>query len=83
MLGATHFHELFENGFLRARPGLQYGRMEVHLDNDAVEMENQITYLYKCDFYSCSAFFLILLSASNSVGATAASAACEWKGASA
>jgi len=47
VLGTTHFHEVFENGFLRPRLGLQYGRMEVRIDGDAAEMENQITYLYK------------------------------------
>lgn len=47
VLGATHFHEVFENGFLQPRFGLQYGRMEVRIDGDAPGMENQITYLYK------------------------------------
>lgn len=47
VLGATHFHEIFENGFLELRPGLQYGRMEVRIDSDTAEMENEITYLYK------------------------------------
>ena len=53
VLGATHFHEIFENGFLPPRPSLQYGRMEVRIDGDAAEMENQVTYLYKCGTYSC------------------------------
>ena len=47
VLGATHFHEIFENGFLHSRPGLAFGRMEVRIDRDAKEMEQQITYLYK------------------------------------
>ena len=47
VLGATHFHEIFENGFLQSRPGLAFGRMEVRIDRDAKEAEHQITYLYK------------------------------------
>lgn len=54
VLGATHFHEVFENGFLQPRLGLQYGRMEVRIDGDAAEMENQITYLYKYEVGSRS-----------------------------
>ena len=47
VLGATHFHEIFENGFLQPRPSLTYGSMEVRLDREAEELENQVTYLYK------------------------------------
>ena len=47
VLGATHFHEIFENGFLEARNDLTFGHMEVHVDMDAADVENQITYLYK------------------------------------
>lgn len=47
VLGATHFHEIFENGFLKPRPSLEFGHMEVRLDNDAESVEEQITYLYK------------------------------------
>ncbi|MCJ1475715.1 MutS protein msh5 [Lambiella insularis] len=46
VLGATHFHEIFENGFLESRPELAYGHMEVRVDDDANDVENQITYLY-------------------------------------
>ncbi|KAK2760737.1 MutS protein msh5 [Arachnomyces sp. PD_36] len=46
VLAATHFHELFENGFITARPELQFGYMEVQTDPRAQEIENQITYLY-------------------------------------
>ena len=48
VLGATHFHEIFENGFLKLRPSLTSGFMEVRLDEKAKEVEDQITYLYKC-----------------------------------
>ena len=53
MLGATHFHEIFENGFLPPRPELAFGHMEVRV-NDEVEIEDQITYLYKSVFHAAT-----------------------------
>ena len=47
VLGATHFHEIFENGFLQPRASLDYGYMEVCLDQEAEDLEDQVTYLYK------------------------------------
>lgn len=47
VLGATHFHEIFENGFLQPRASLTYGYMEVCLDQEAEHLEDQVTYLYK------------------------------------
>ena len=47
ILAATHFHEIFENGFLQNRPSLSYGYMEVRLDREAEDLEDQVTYLYK------------------------------------
>ncbi|RDI85632.1 hypothetical protein Vi05172_g4312 [Venturia inaequalis] len=46
VLAATHFHEIFENGYLKPSPALAFGHMEVHVDAEAAELENQITYLY-------------------------------------
>lgn len=46
VMGATHFHEIFESGFLRPRPELGFAHMEVQVDTAASEVENQITYLY-------------------------------------
>ncbi|MCJ1249396.1 MutS protein msh5 [Trapelia coarctata] len=46
VLGATHFHEIFENGFLQPRPGLEFGHMEVRLDERTADMEDQVSYLY-------------------------------------
>ena len=46
VLGATHFHEIFENGFLVERPELSFGHMEVRVDSDTNVVEDQITYLY-------------------------------------
>lgn len=47
VIAATHFHEIFENGFLAPRPGLQLGHMEVKLCEEFQEVEDQVTYLYK------------------------------------
>jgi DNA mismatch repair protein MSH5 len=47
VLAATHFHEIFEGGFLQDRPGLSFGHMEVCVDTHADEVEDQITYLYE------------------------------------
>jgi len=47
VLGATHFHEIFENGFLPPRPTLRFAHMEVNVDAEASQVEDQITYLYK------------------------------------
>ncbi|KAH8727567.1 muts domain V-domain-containing protein [Phaeosphaeriaceae sp. PMI808] len=46
VIGATHFHEIFEMGFLRPRPALAFGHMEVRIDTEASEVSDQITYLY-------------------------------------
>ncbi|KAL8652401.1 MAG: hypothetical protein Q9210_002702, partial [Variospora velana] len=50
VLAATHFHEIFENGFLQPRPSLAFGHMEVHIDTSAEAIEDQITYLYNFRF---------------------------------
>ena len=49
VLAATHFHEIFEAGFLLKETGIAYGHMEVKIDLGAEEAENQLTYLYKYD----------------------------------
>ena len=46
VLAATHFHEIFVNGFLQDRPELTFGHMEVRVDTQAEAVEDQITYLY-------------------------------------
>ncbi|KAF2093029.1 hypothetical protein NA57DRAFT_81710 [Rhizodiscina lignyota] len=46
VIGATHYHEIFETGFLRPRPALAFANMQVRVDLQADEVENQITYLY-------------------------------------
>jgi DNA mismatch repair protein MSH5 len=47
VLAATHFNEIFENGFLPRRPELSFGHMEIRVDEGAREVESQMTYLYK------------------------------------
>ncbi|KAI6249757.1 hypothetical protein HI914_01850 [Erysiphe necator] len=47
VLAATHFHEIFENGYLCERPELAFGHMEVRVDNESESSEDQITYLYR------------------------------------
>ncbi|KAL9127109.1 MAG: hypothetical protein Q9217_003959 [Psora testacea] len=57
VLGATHFHEIFENGFLRPRSRLAFGYMEARLDKDAEDVQDQITYLYNFRFgRKCSSY---------------------------
>lgn len=46
VLGATHFHEIFEAGFLQPRPALALAHMDVRIDVAADDVNNQITYLY-------------------------------------
>lgn len=46
VLGATHFHEIFESGFLAPRPTLAFAHMEVKVDLEATDHDRQITYLY-------------------------------------
>ncbi|KAL4786062.1 muts domain V-domain-containing protein [Aspergillus varians] len=46
VIAATHFHEILENEFLRIRPRLQLGHMEVRVCEEPQEADEQITYLY-------------------------------------
>ncbi|KAF7193999.1 MutS protein-like 5 [Pseudocercospora fuligena] len=48
VLGATHFHEIFESGFLQPRPGLglAFAHMEIQLDSSENEKGKEITFLY-------------------------------------
>lgn len=47
VIAATYFHEIFENGFLKSRPELEFGHMEVQINRSAENVEDQVTYLYK------------------------------------
>ena len=46
VLAATHFHEIFENGFLVFSPRLSFAHMDVHLNLEA-SAESQVTFLYQ------------------------------------
>ncbi|KAF7936017.1 uncharacterized protein EAE98_002236 [Botrytis deweyae] len=46
VLGATHFHEIFENGYLSPRSELAFGHMDVHVNKQSDLADNQVTYLY-------------------------------------
>ncbi|KAF1930781.1 mismatch repair protein 5 [Didymella exigua CBS 183.55] len=57
VIGATHFHEIFEMGLLRPRSALSFGHLEVKVDADKSEVDDQITYLYNfCEGRSTSSF---------------------------
>ena len=57
VLAATHFHEIFEGGYLGPRPHLKFAHMEI-LTNDSVESpRDQIVYLYNlCEGRSNASF---------------------------
>lgn len=47
LLVATHFHELFEGGYLEHHRGLCLAHMDVRISWDIAQMEDQVTYLFK------------------------------------
>ncbi len=47
VLAGTHFHEVFENGFLQPGQDVGFAHMDVHLDPAAKDPEDQITFLYR------------------------------------
>ncbi|KAI1304784.1 putative MSH5 protein [Xylaria venustula] len=47
LLVATHFHEIFENDFLRESAELAFANMKIHVDLNALTSEDQVTYLYQ------------------------------------
>ncbi|KAI1858378.1 uncharacterized protein JN550_012743 [Neoarthrinium moseri] len=47
LLAATHYHEIFEGNFLSESPHLSFAHMDVHIDFDASNAEDQLTYLFK------------------------------------
>lgn len=46
VLAATHFHEIFEGGYVTQRPHLQFAHMEVRTDETAQSAKEQVVYLY-------------------------------------
>lgn len=50
---ATHFHEVFSNGYLNKHSQLSLMHMDVRTDKDATDAEDKVTYLFKLsDGYS-------------------------------
>ncbi|KAI0450679.1 muts domain V-domain-containing protein [Xylaria acuta] len=47
LLVATHFHEILGGHFLAESAELAFAHMEIHIDLDALTMEDQVTYLYQ------------------------------------
>jgi len=47
LLVGTHFHEIFENGILESREAVEFAHMDVRLNEEADEMEDEVTYLFK------------------------------------
>lgn len=60
VIAATHFHEILENEFLRVKPRLQLGHMEVRVCEESQGADDQITYLYKFVWYHSEETFNIL-----------------------
>ena len=47
VLVATHFHEIFEAGYLVNEANILFGHLEIRVNLEAGDLENQIAYLYK------------------------------------
>ncbi|KAK4192630.1 putative muts protein 5 [Podospora australis] len=47
ILASTHFHEVFEAGLIGVQEGVAVAHMEVHIDKNAVDIRDQITYLHR------------------------------------
>ncbi|KAF3171553.1 MutS protein msh5 [Orbilia oligospora] len=66
-LMATHYHEIFENGFLFGHPSLSYGHMKILLDETAEKAQDQITYLYTLEQGRSTSSFGTVCAAMNGV----------------
>ncbi|KAJ5634012.1 DNA mismatch repair protein MutS core [Penicillium herquei] len=77
VLGATHFHEIFENDFLPLRPRLQLGHMEVKVCEETPEIEDQVTYLYNFRKGRSNKSFGTICAAINGIDASIVSRANE------
>lgn len=57
VLAATHFHEIFEHNFLDHHRRLALAYMKIHVDLEAEDAEQQVTYLFQLTpGRSCSSF---------------------------
>ncbi|EPS45841.1 hypothetical protein H072_260 [Dactylellina haptotyla CBS 200.50] len=64
---ATHYHEIFENGFLVSHPSLEFGHMKILLDQAAESAQNQITYLYTLEKGRSTSSFGTVCAAMNGI----------------
>jgi DNA mismatch repair protein MSH5 len=57
LLAATHFHEVFECGYLENHNGLRIAHMNVRMDWDASLVDDQVTFLFNLEYgHSTSSF---------------------------
>ncbi|KAK1828220.1 muts domain V-domain-containing protein [Podospora conica] len=47
VLAGTHFHDIFERGIIEPGGGVKFVHMAVHLEPDAAEPEDQVTFLFQ------------------------------------
>lgn len=64
---ATHFHEIFEGGYLNHRPQLRIAHFEVEIGQDSQEAEDHLTYLFKLARGHSSSSFGCICAALNGV----------------
>ncbi|GFN19030.1 MutS family protein MSH5 [Aspergillus tubingensis] len=70
VIAATHFHEILANGYLKPRPQLQLGHMEVRVHEEPNEAEDQITYLYNFRLGRSDQSFGTICAAMNGISQT-------------
>ncbi|KAI2914191.1 hypothetical protein CBS147371_6491 [Aspergillus niger] len=70
VIAATHFHEILANGYLKPRPQLQLGHMEVRVHEEPGEAEDQITYLYNFRLGRSDQSFGTICAAMNGISQT-------------
>ncbi|KAF5608343.1 DNA mismatch repair MSH5 [Fusarium pseudoanthophilum] len=57
LLAATHFHEVFECGYLETHNGLRIAHMNVRMDWNASVVDDQVTFLFNLEYgHSTSSF---------------------------
>ncbi|KAF4949592.1 hypothetical protein FGADI_8787 [Fusarium gaditjirri] len=57
LLAATHFHEVFECGYLENHSGLRVAHMNIRMNWDALLVDDQVTFLFNLEYgHSTSSF---------------------------
>lgn len=70
VIAATHFHEIFEGGFLSESSDLAFAHMDVRVDFDAAATEDQVTHLFKLVLGRSTSSFGSRCAAMNGIDAT-------------